>query len=238
MDWKKRGLTFLLDLVFTAGILGFFYWMREWMAGVIAQINTLGPALAQLEQEAATESFTANSVAALEGINSLATNTLLVNQVIMPIFLIVLFIVTQMLVWKYLNKTPFVRFASYSILPFVLFLLFGSMFLELLMWAFMYLDFSWFWFIVVILLLLFTSYYALVWNVHWKDGIKKLFKRRQVIGPYLLLVLATLFYLIVMSIFFIGLISSSIGFMAFVWGIVSLVAFNYARSYYIRKARN
>jgi len=234
---KKRGLTFLLDAIFTVIAIGALYFSRIQLKDYIAQIENIGPQLYQLQTEAATNNISIESYNAFQQLTSMASGVTLINNILVPAILIFTFIITQMIVWKILNKIPMNRFAAYSLFPFAVFLLFGSMLLELLMYIIIEIEFNWVWFILLLIVFIVSSYFGLLWNVHWNENINKIL-RKKVVGSYLLFGLAAIFYLLMCTLAYVMLTVDSFSWIFAVLVLLGLIVVNYARTFYIRKAKS
>ena len=235
-EWIKRLYVFFLDLVLAVGLIGTFVYHRFKLQEYIGSISEHLPQLAQLEKEAAADNLSLASANALQSLDSLTAKATMMNEVLLPLVILLLVIITQMVVWKILRKTPIKRFIAYSIIPLVVMIYFLSMFSDFLTYVLAVIDFNIIWFVILFIITLVVSYYGLLWNVHWKDQFSKLVNRKRVIFPYVVFLASIVLYFIVGAITFIGFISESFHWTMVVGVLLSLVAINFARSYYIRKA--
>jgi hypothetical protein len=116
-NYKKYTIMFLLDVLFSVLLIGSFIFLKNKLQSYISQVNLLGPAINTAETAGVLpEAGVVNSL------SSLTTNATLMLNYLFPVFLIVIFILTQYFIWRMINKVKLSVFLTYSIVPFIVFI--------------------------------------------------------------------------------------------------------------------
>jgi hypothetical protein len=239
---SKYSLAFLLDIIFTITALLSIYYTRIQTKLYMDEITSLSPILNQFTQQASTNNITDIPLQEVIRLESLLDNALLINNVILPIIILILFITTQALVWKLINNTPIKKFILFSIIPAAIALLTINNFTDLIFNIMSGEDHSIILFIILIILSILLSYTSLILTTNYekpKEILKTLKKKyKKSILPFILLIITTLFYLITFTIVLISAIAEYLSIITITILMLSIILFELTRYYFIKKVKS
>lgn len=237
---KKRGISFLLDLLLVIFSIGSAYFIKNSLKRVYENIQQIGTEnIVQMQQAALTSNMTTLDPSVFSQISALSAQAKTIETVI-PLLLIgfiLIFFATQSINWKMLNNTPIMRFVILGIPFFFFSAWFGSLFLEMLLYLFAYWEFSWWPFVISGIFALVSSYFGLVGIAKWRTPFKKIFTLKQVIWPYVVFMFTSLIFVASVLVGFIALTVGEFGILAISNLLVGLICLNFGRTYYIKKVQ-
>ncbi len=119
---KQNYKTFLLDILLVSLITTLLVLVREIMKYYMDKIQTYIPQINELSTTLSTQNLTSYNPEQVEStlnlVNTYIQRIEILQYIILPLTIILLWILLQGLVWKLINKTSFKRFAVVSI-PFL-----------------------------------------------------------------------------------------------------------------------
>src|SRR3989344_6317479 len=119
---KQNYKPFLLDILLVSLITTILFLTREIMKYYMDKIQNYIPQINELSATLSTQNLTSYNPEQVEStiniVNSYIQRIEILQYILLPLTIILLWILLQGLVWKLINKTPFKRFAIVSI-PFL-----------------------------------------------------------------------------------------------------------------------
>jgi len=232
---------FLFDLIFTGLSIFALYYTRMQTKLYMDQITALSPVLNQFTEQAMANNITSVPLQEVIKLESLVNKALIINDWVLPILILVLFIVTQVFVWKLLNNTPLWKSSLFMLIPSVVFLITITNFTDLIFGIMSGENYSILLFVVLVLLSVILSYISLILLVHYekpKDILKILKKKwKKSILPFILLILTSLIYLVLFTIVLISAIAEYLSFLTVLLMIIAIILFELTRYYFLKTVR-
>ncbi|HLC86420.1 MAG TPA: hypothetical protein VJG30_03985 [Candidatus Nanoarchaeia archaeon] len=244
MKNKKLLFTFLIELLFAVILISLLFYARDKTRNYLIEVQEFTPELSQLQENLGKESLTSYNKEEvqnrLDTVEKTLDKAILLNQVIIPIVLLVLSLIFYSLLWKISSGISIKNFFVYSILPLLLFFFSIVQFLNYL--AFVYLDLgsnNIILLVVSVVLLLISYYFLLVLlsrNSKFKQSIVFAVKNfRRFIFFYILVLLTNaLFLFLILVIFVLSFAEYSIV-VPSVLLVILLILINFQRLYFVKK---
>jgi len=248
---KRYSLVILLDLIFTFGTLFMLWFARLKTKILIEEMQTLTPKINEFLQQYSLSNVTDPSMVPyleIEKLDLLANHAFTLNTYIAPIIIVLLFIATQMLVWKLLNKTPIYKFILYSIVPIMLALFTLTTFITYLTGSLNFEAYPLYPSIILLVSTILTSYIAMILLNHSNVKYKKLWPtlkkrfmniKKAALSDTLFLVniITAVIYVGVIAIALLFMISDSFNAGIFFLIIAAVILVEISRHYFIKYVR-
>ncbi len=204
--------TFILDIIFVIAIIALVMFVRLQAQENLALIKGFIPQVGELQGSLSASNLTNYDVAATEKLvgdfGTIVNQTLLMYLLLLPLGLIIIWVLTQGLIFRKLAGTSLLRFFLYT-LPFLISVFAFTVFsFDILSWILMSeLFFGWGWFVLSFIAVVVLSYFGFVGCVEHKYSFNKVFiiglnKLGKIWGGFLLFLLnAFVVYLLIALIY-------------------------------------
>lgn len=242
MNYKKRALTFLLDLILIFSVILISVFSRKKLELYITSLQDFAPQLDSLGTILSQQNLTTYNVTSTEQIIS-QTNHMIISANIwlylIPISMILIYLITQSINWKLLNKTKIKTFILASIPFLIITLLFLNSLLTSISTILYNFSINIVWPIILLILFLIIAYLTLIF--YTKERITLKFIRhsiKRLILPYILMLITSFFILINSLLIYIFLIINQSILVLIPTLILLLILFNIQRTSFIKRVKS
>lgn len=244
MKNKKFFLAFIIELVFVIILISLLFYARDKTRNYLLEIQEFTPELSQLQENLGKESLTSYDKEAvqdrLDSVEKTLDKAILLNQVIIPVILIIISLIFYSFVWKLSSRVSIRNFLIYSIIPLLLFFFSIAQFLNYLAYVYLQLGSNNIILLVVsVVFLLIAYYFSLVLlskNEKFKQSINFAVKNfKKLISPYILMLLTNFIFLFLILLIFVLSFAGYSIVIPSVLLLVLLIGINFQRRYFINK---
>lgn len=242
MNYKKRVTTFLLDIFLIFSVILISVFSRKKLEIYMASLQDFAPQLSSLGTILSQQNLTTYNITSTEQIIS-QTNNLIFNAnllvYLIPISIIILYLLTQSINWKLINKTKIKNFVIASIPLLIITLLFLNSLVSII--STVLYEFSAEVIIPIILFILFLkiSYLTLIFYTKQKLTLKFIRKSiKKLILPYFSILITSFFILINSALIYVFLILNQPTLILIPLLIILLIIFNFQRTSFIKKVNS
>jgi len=232
---------FSLDIIFTVLSILVLYYTRIQTKLYMDQITALSPVLNDFTQQAANNNITSVPLQEVIKLESLLNKALILNDWILPLVILILFIITQAIIWRIINKTPIWKSTIFIIIPSIVFLITITSFTNILFGIMSGESYSLILFIILLILTIGLSYISLILLVNHKKpkDVLKIIKKRykKSILPFILMIITSLVYITAFTLTLIVAVGEYLGIIIILAMIISIILFELTRYYFLRRLK-
>ncbi len=142
MKHKKLVLTLFLEIVFTIIVIYLLFYSRDKTRSYLLEVQEFSKDIPKIQEELGKQSLTTydsnNIQSKLDDVEKVLDKAIILNQVIIPLVLLLLSVIFYSLIWKLSSSIEIKYFIIYSLLPLLLLFFAIIQFLNYL--SFLYLE--------------------------------------------------------------------------------------------------
>ena len=242
---EKRVKVFILDIIFTVLLVSLLLFVRSQSRSYFEQVQSFSQDITAIEQQLSDQASAeevAHADAKLSSVDKILTKSILLNTILFPLALLLLWFIVKGLVWKLSTGVSFKRFMLVSVVPLMVFAWFIFYCLDYISFTF-FNDTNASLIVLVLILgvLLVLSYGALMGMLkpHLSFRQTLSFTKRNVrylFFPFLILVILTALYLFFIVLIFVFTYVSMSFMLPAILLLGILLLLNYQRLRIVRKA--